>query len=209
MVSRVVCFFVLCVMFEASPFAAPEDPRSLPAPTVPLEELVLPDVSSQTFELGVFAGAMTVEDFGADLAQGFRLTVHANEFLFIDMMSLSGKISDKGYASQGIFLFGSGREKTVSQNSVLVGFNVFPGEVFFGNRRAFISSTYFVAGAGEVSMLQNDFPALVLGMGLSLRPNNWSAFRFESLLTEYESDLLGFKKFAHNIYLGVGASVLF
>src|SRR5690606_10730503 len=77
-------------------FGMGEDERELPPAEAPTPEQVIdpqverrdirePDIDSENFEIGAFAGVMSIEDFGSDVVYGARLSYHIPEGLFVEV----------------------------------------------------------------------------------------------------------------------------
>ena len=53
-------------------------------PEVERREIREPDIDSEDFEVGAFAGIMSIEDFGSDVVYGIRLAYHVTEGFFVE-----------------------------------------------------------------------------------------------------------------------------
>ena len=68
---------------EAPPPTA-ESPGQVIDPEVERREIKEPKIDKENFEIGAFAGIMSIEDFGTDLAYGARLAYHLTEGFFVE-----------------------------------------------------------------------------------------------------------------------------
>src|SRR5210317_2323999 len=68
---------------EAPPPTA-ESPGQVIDPEVERREIKEPKIDRENFEIGAFAGIMSIEDFGTDLVYGARLAYHLTEGFFVE-----------------------------------------------------------------------------------------------------------------------------
>ena len=69
---------------EEAPPPSAEGPGQVIDPEVERREIKEPAIDREDFEIGAFAGIMSVEDFGADLVYGVRLAYHITEGFFVE-----------------------------------------------------------------------------------------------------------------------------
>ena len=70
---------------RASPPAEAPTPEQVIDPQVERREVREPEIDTEDFELGVFAGILSIEDFGSDVVYGARLAYHVTEGLFVEL----------------------------------------------------------------------------------------------------------------------------
>ena len=63
---------------------AAEAPEQVIEPEVERREIVQPRIDTEDFEIGVYAGGMSVEDFGVNAVYGATIAYHLNEALFVE-----------------------------------------------------------------------------------------------------------------------------
>ena len=80
---------------EAPPPTA-EAPGQVIEPEVDRREIKEPKIDREDWEIGAFAGIMSIEDFGSDLSYGVRLAYHVTEGFFVEA---AGGYSRAGYTS--------------------------------------------------------------------------------------------------------------
>jgi outer membrane beta-barrel protein len=90
-----------------------------------------------------------------------------------------------------------------------VGYNVLPGEIFFGRGRAFNSALYVTVGMGGVRFADKDQFALNFGLGERLLITDWLALRLEVRNHIFETSLTGRTKNVDNIGATLGLSFFF
>ncbi len=176
-------------------------------PDLSEEDVDVPAIDTENFEISVFTGIISMEDFGSGSFYGARLAYHPLDFLFVEASWASTEINDDNYRRFGVPLFESETE-TVDYYDASIGLQLMPGEVFIG-KWAFPSSFYLVAGLGSTSMLDEDLETYNFGLGLRILATDWWALRVEARDYIFESDLLGEKEMKHNLALAFGTSIFF
>ena len=68
---------------EAPPPTA-ESPGQVIDPEVERRDIKEPKIDRENFEIGAFAGIMSIEDFGTDIVYGARLAYHLTEGFFVE-----------------------------------------------------------------------------------------------------------------------------
>jgi len=178
-------------------------------PDVERRDIVLPKIDTEDFELGVYAGVLSVEDFGANLMWGMKAIFHITEDFFLNGNVSYSEIDDENLRRLNLPIFGESKTRKVRDQSLLLGWNVLPGEAFFTDSYVFTSSLYILFGVGTINFDSEDYFTLTGGVGFKILPTDWLALSVESRISEYESSILGYKKHSHNTELSMGVSVFF
>lgn len=168
------------------------------------------DIDTENWEIGVFAGLMSVEDFGANPVVGLRLAYHVTEDFFLEAAygrTTLGKTSFERLSGGALLL--TDEQRKMSYYNVSVGWNLFPGEAFVTRRWAFKGGVYAIAGAGSTKFGGDDRFTVNAGVGYRLIPTDWLAFHLDVRDHIFESDLLGTKEVRHNIEFSTGLTVFF
>jgi outer membrane beta-barrel protein len=177
-------------------------------PEIDRREIRIPRIDTENFEIGAFAGILSVEDFGAKPVYGARLVYHVNEDYFVEAMYGKSTISDQALCDLGLCLFPS-REEDLTYYAMSVGYNLFPGEVFPSSKRAMTSTVYAVAGVGNTSFIGEDHFTMNIGVGIRMLPVDWLAVHITLRDHIFESDLLGSQAIKNNFELTFGVSGYF
>ena len=194
--------------------AAPEEQTSqrqrVIEPEVERREIERPRIDTEDFEVGVYAGIMSVEDFGANAVMGARFAYHiADRF----MLEATYGQTDTGKTSYELLSGGAqlhdDDERTLSYYDLSFGWNVLPGEAFAGPTRAFNTALYLMAGAGSTEFAGDNHFTAVFGLGYRMLPNDWIAIHVDARDHMFDTDLLGEKKTAHNMEAHVGFTIFF
>jgi len=178
-------------------------------PDIDRRDFKIPDIDTENFEVGLFFGVTSVENFGSNYVKGINASFFLSEDFFITLNVGFSSVNDGVYRHMNLPLFGESGQRDLIENNVLLGMNVLPGEFFFMDRQAFTSDLYVLAGMGSVRFDEDEYSSLVLGLGVRVIPRDWFAIRFESKLSEYKTNILGYEKFNHNFDVITGISVFF
>jgi outer membrane beta-barrel protein len=207
-------FASLLLMLTALPAFA-EQPGSLELEPLLVREperrdVEIDDLDSENFEIGVFGGVMNVEDFGSDGVAGLRVAYHITEDFFVEGSYAKTTLGETSFErlSGGSPLL-TDAERDMSFYDVSVGWNVFPGESFVGDRWAFKGGLYLIAGAGSTEFGGDDHFTINAGVGYRLIATDWMALRVDVRDHYFETDLLGTMEGKHNIEFSGGVTFFF
>jgi outer membrane beta-barrel protein len=157
-------------------------------------------VPTENFEIGAWIGTASIEDFGAHMAFGSRIAYHVTEDIFAEVVvgaTQAGKTSFELPTGAEQLLSDSQRDLTYYDISV--GWNVLPGEVFFGANRAMPSALYVTMGAGNTRFAGDDRFTATVGAGVRLLVNHWLAVHVDARDRMFKTDLLGRSQVTQNL----------
>ncbi|MEE9142258.1 MAG: outer membrane beta-barrel domain-containing protein [Gammaproteobacteria bacterium] len=179
-------------------------------PEVERREITVPKVDTEDFEVGAFAGYMSVEDFGANPVIGATFAYHITEKWFIEAGVGTTDTEETSFEvlSGGAQLL-SDSERRLTYYNLSMGYNVLPGEAFTGKRRAFTQSLYLIAGLGSTEFGGDDHFTVNFGLGYTLLPKDWFAVRFDFRNHMFDSELIGVKKTTNNLEFTLGVTFFF
>jgi outer membrane beta-barrel protein len=194
---------------EAPPPTA-EPPGQVIDPQVERREIKEPKIDREDFEIGAFAGVMGIEDFGSDLSYGVRLAYHITEGFFMEATvgQSEGGLTSFEVLSGGARLI-TDSERTLTYYNLNVGYNILPGEVFFGEGRAYNTNLYLIAGLGSTEFAGDDRFTVNFGAGYRFLLNDSVALHIDFRDHLFDIDLLGEEKTAHNLEGHLGFTVFF
>jgi len=183
---------------------------SVITPEVERREVRPAKIDTENWEVGAYAGSLSVEDFEVNIVYGARLAYHISEDFFAE--ALYGT-ADAGISSYER-LSGSAPLLTDSERkfkywSVGFGWNVLPGEVFLGGARAYNSAVYLTAGAGSTSFAGDDRFTVTLGAGARVLIRDWLAAHLDVRDHILEVDVVGTNKQTHNFEATVSLTGFF
>ena len=194
---------------EAPPPSA-QAPGQVIDPEVDRREIKEPKIDREDFEVGAYAGIMSIEDFGSNVSYGLRIAYHITEGFFME--ATVGQ-SDGGLTSFEV-LSGGARlitdsERTLTYYNLNVGYNILPGEVFLGEGRAYNTNLYLIAGLGSTTFAGDDRFTVNFGAGYRFLLNDSVALHLDFRDHLFDIDLLGEEKTAHNLEGHLGVTVFF
>jgi outer membrane beta-barrel protein len=178
-------------------------------PVVERREIKPADIDSEDFQIGAWIGQINVEDFGSTSIYGFRGTYNISPAFFLDATyGQSGNV-DRTSAEvlNNIDLLGGDRQYKYYDLSL--GWNVLPGEIFLGRKRAMNSALYLVAGAGNTTFGGDDFFTLTYGGGFRVLPVDFIAVNLDVRNHMFDFDRTGTDKSTNNLEYSLGFSWFF
>jgi outer membrane beta-barrel protein len=167
-------------------------------------------IDTEDFEIGVYAGTLSVEDFGVNTVVGAHFSYHITENLFLDVgagMSETSQTSFEVLSGAAQLLTDS--ERDYSYYNLSLGYNLLPGEGFIGRNRAINTAVYVIGGVGKTDFGGDDRFTLNVGLGLKLMPLDWMAVHADVRDYIFDNDLLGQEKTTHNLEARIGVSFFF
>lgn len=186
------------------------DPASVLDPQIERRHIKEADIDSENFEAGLYAGILSIEDFGAEPVMGVRLDYHLSEDVFFEAVLGQAEAGETSFETlnAGVRLLNDeDREFTYYQASV--GYNLLPGEAFLAGGRTFNNALYLLGGAGMTDFAGDEHFTLGLGAGYRLLVNDLIAVRVDMKDHIFNLDVLGKDKTTHNLELIAGVSVFF
>lgn len=167
------------------------------------------DLDGEVFEVGLFAGIMNIGDFNSEWVVGISAGFQASEDFFIQYNYLQTDADLSSFEkSQGQFFSGDDREFV--HYDLLVGYNVFQGEVYPQEGTANLSSFYVVGGVGDTRFGGESSFTITLGLGYQFALSRHYLFRADYRNYIYESALIRSEETTtNNAQFSVGLSYLF
>ncbi|MEP4888467.1 MAG: outer membrane beta-barrel domain-containing protein [Aliiglaciecola sp.] len=166
-------------------------------------------IDTEDFEIGVFAGVISIEDFSSSSLVGAQLTYHINEDFFVEAsygQATAGETSFELLSGGAPFLTEDEREYSFYDLSL--GYNL-NGEVFLSSDWIFNSATYFTLGAGSTEFGGDNRFTVSVGAGYRLLLTDYFAVHVGVKDHIFNSEIIGEEKTTHNIEYGLGATFFF
>jgi outer membrane beta-barrel protein len=200
----------VCIAAPALAQTEDEAPEQIIEPELERRDIERPRIDTENFEVGGYAGFMSVEDFGTNFVWGVRAAYHITESFFLEA-SYGRTDTDKTSferLSGGAELLTDDERQLTYYNGV-IGFNLFPGEVFLGRWRSFNTALYLVGGAGSTDFGGDDQFTAVFGFGFRMLATDFMSLRLDVRDHIFESDLLGENETYHNLESLLGLTIYF
>lgn len=167
-------------------------------------------IDEEDFELGLYGGILSIEDFGTNPVFGARVAYHISEDFFIEAAAGSSTAGKTSYETlSGNVQLLTDDERQFTYYNLSVGYNLLPGEVFIGSSWAFNSQFYLIAGIGSTRFAETDKFTVNGGVGYRLLLSDFIALHLDARDHIFNSDLLGEEKTTHNLEFTGGLTIFF
>ena len=195
---------------KSAPPPSSEGPGQVIDPEVERREIKEAAIDREDFEIGAYAGIMSIEDFGTDVSFGVRLAYHITEGFFVEgtVGQSKGGLTSFEVLSGGATLI-TDSERTMTYYNLNLGYNILPGEVFIGEGRAYNTNLYLIAGLGSTRFAGDDRFTVNVGAGYRFLLSDSIALHLDFRDHLFDIDLLGEEKTAHNLEGHLGFTVFF
>ncbi len=194
----------------ADPMPASSSPtEQVVVPSVARRDIKLPRFPSNDFEVGAFLGTYSTQNFGASTVGGLRLGYHITEDFFAEAVIAQTQVSDANYRlilPGGIF---ATEKENLSYYNLSVGYNVLPGEVFWGSKNAWPFSLYVIGGVGSTSFNQQRRATFNFGSGMRVYITDNIAVQIDARDHIFSLDNLGKNQTTQNLELSFGLTASF
>ena len=179
-------------------------------PKIHRRKISIDKIDTENFEVGVFSGLLSTEDFGTNLVIGARLAYHITEDFFTEAVYGYSNTTRTSYErlSGGANLL-TAEERKLTYYNMSLGYNMLPGETFLGDGLAFNTTFYVIGGAGITKFAGDNRFTVNFGAGYRFLGTDWLAIHFDVRDHIFDIDLLGEKKRAHNLETHGGVTVFF
>jgi len=170
----------------------------------PEQELIKDsDIRNVGMNLGVYAGLISYENFNSSYLLALYYSYPFSEKVFVEAEYGVSSISDTEYRNIGLPLL-TEEEVAMQFYTVLLGYNLLPGEVYWSQNKTLISRFYLIGGIGSVSFDDKQSVSLHLGAGFKMELDENKSIRFEARDRLFDTDILGTDKLTHNTELHLG-----
>ena len=164
-------------------------------------------INADDFEILLFAGYLSIEDFGVNPLLAFKLNYHINEALFVQLTLAQSKGGDTSYEviTQGAPLL-TDAERELQYYSINIGYNLLPGEAFISEKTTFNTTFYLSAGIGNTEFAGSDRFSINYGGGYRFLLNDNFSISTAFRNNVFDVDAFGLVKKTNNLefILGVG-----
>lgn len=187
-----------------------EGSKQVIQPVIARREVSIDKIDTEDFEIGVYGGLLSTEDFGANLVLGVRGAYHITELFFTEAALGTSETQETSYEklSGGAQLI-TDEERRLTYFNVSLGINLLPGEAFVGNGYAFNTALYVIGGVGITRFAGDNRFTINYGGGYRFLATDWLAIHFDVRDHVFKIDLLGEEKISHNLETHSGITVFF
>ena len=184
-------------------------------PQVDRRDVRTPRYPNKDFEIGAFLGTYSAENFGSSMVYGLRLGYHITEDVFVEGTYGTTEVSDEAFRRVlpgGIF---ANPKETLEYYNLSAGYNVLPGEVFWGRNTAFASALYVIAGIGNTNFVSSDKvnrrnrQTINYGAGIRVMLHDRFSVQMDMRQHIFDLDILGKTESTKNLEWTGGVSFYF
>ncbi len=178
-------------------------------PQVERRDIKRPKYPSNDFAFGLYGGTYATQNFGSAAVSGLRVSYHITEDIFVDGTLGKTKVSDELFRQVlpgGIFV---NRSEKLSYYAISAGYNLLPGEVFFGRSTAKATQGYILAGVGSTNFAGQKRQTIHAGFGLRLILADWFSLQADVRDHIFSLDLLGKRQSTQNPEITLGLTLFF
>lgn len=205
-----------CLLAPAQPAAATGSDENADAvqvitPEVKPREVSEAEIDDESFEIGVYAGIINIEDFGSEPLFGINASYYATEDFFLQLnyaISKAGNTSFEDLSGENVRLL-TDSERDYSYYNALIGYNIFPGEVFMTSKLTFNSAFYLVGGVGNTHFGGEDNFTTTLGTGYRIVLRDWLTWHIDFRDHIFKSEIIKDDETTHNLELSTGLTLFF
>jgi outer membrane beta-barrel protein len=185
-----------------------------------LEQVITPDIKrrqikeddldTENFELGVFYGFLSIEDFGTNGVAGLTLAYHITESFFVEAAYGSSKTEKTSYEllSGGVELL-TEEQRDLTYYNLSLGYNFLHGQVFVSDKWTFNNHFYLMLGVGNTDFAAKEYFTTTIGAGLRFYTTDWLALDLSMRGHSFEHELFGETKRITNLESRLGLSIFF
>ena len=167
-------------------------------------------IDSENFELGVFYGLLSIEDFGSNPVMGITLAYHITEDFFVEAAYGVSETEKTSYEllSGGVELL-TEDERDLDYYNLSLGYNLFSGQFYPSAKRAINTRFYIIAGAGNTEFAAQKYFTYNLGAGLRLFATDWISADLSLRNHTFEHEIFGESETVNNLESRIGLSLFF
>lgn len=179
-------------------------------PDIERRQIKEDDLDSENFEMGMFFGLLSIEDFGSGSVAGVTMAYHISEDFFVEGAYATSRAQETSYEllSGGVELL-TDEERDFTYYNISLGWSFFPGQVYIWDKWAFNSNFYLIAGAGNTDFAANEYFTYNYGFGLRFYGTDWLALDLSTRDHVFSHEIFGESKTTNNLETRIGLSLYF
>lgn len=203
-------FITAYILLSVTSFSFAQEAPQVIEPDLERRTIKIDAIDKENFEIGVFAGLMSIQDFDSSGLLGARVAYHISEDFFVEATygQAKGDLTSFEELSGSSPLF-TDEDRELSYYDISAGLNLFPGEVFLFGKRAMNSSFYLTAGVGSTQFAGDSWFSVAFGGGLRLLLTDSIAFHIGAKDLIFNRDVLGEDEQTHNLQFHTGFTFFF
>lgn len=206
-------FLALLVLFsfdsQSTAFAAEEEGEAIQVIGSDVKPVKVKQakIDTEYFEIGGFAGLLTIEGSSSEIIYGVSGSFHATEDYFLQFnfgTTEIGKTLIEDFLNSNFLV-----DRTYQFYDLSVGYNIFPGETFFSKNRNYNSAFYLVAGVGNTNFGGEDNFTIVFGTGYRVVLSDYMTLNLDYRDHIFNTSVYGEKTNLNNFSFTTGLTFFF
>ena len=188
---------------------ANDGPVQVIEPEIDRRTLERDAIDTENFEISIYYGMISIQDFGSSEVTGARAAWHVTEDIFFEASYGEATGDETSYEkiSGGLPLFNES-DRDYTYYNLAVGWNIFPSEVFLFDR-AFTSAFYLLGGAGSTEFVGDKWFTVTLGAGYRLLLTDSIAWHIDVRDHIFDREIFTIEETTNNVEVTTGFSVFF
>ncbi len=166
-------------------------------------------IDTESFELGVYAGVLNIEDFNSNPVVGLSFLYHINKKFTAQALYGTSKVSKATFEELTDSDFLSDEDRNFQYLELLGGYKLLSGRSFLGSSTKLDSDLYLNAGFGQMSFADSSSVGLVIGGSYRLVVTDWMTMNFDIRDHIFNREFIGDSKVTHNTEFSIGFNALF
>jgi outer membrane beta-barrel protein len=164
-------------------------------------------IDTESFEVGLFTGVYSMEDFSAAPTVGVRTAYHLTEDIFFEAGFGMTRLDQEDFERlTGLKVVNNRNVYYWNFNS---GYNLFPGQIFLSRRRTLNSTIYLSGGIGQTWIDNENHFTLNLGTGYKVFLTDWLDVRIDFRDHVFKTNLTGVNHWTNNLASTLAVAVFF
>jgi outer membrane beta-barrel protein len=167
-------------------------------------------INGDDFEIMLFAGYLSIEDFGVNSMLSAKFNYYVNESIFVQIALAKSTASETSYEilSGGAPLL-TDSERELKSYAINLGYNLLPGEAFPTMNKAFNTAFFISGGIGNTTFAGSDRFTWNYGAGLRFLLNDSFSLYGEFRNNVLDVDVFGVTKSTNNLEFTIGTGWFF
>ncbi len=162
-------------------------------------------INGNDFELSLYAGYLSIQDFGVNPLLAFKLNYYVSESIFIQFSLAKSEGTETSYEviTQAAPLL-TDAERELQYYSINIGYNLLPGEAFYNDKTTFNTAFYVSAGIGNTDFAGSDRFTINYGTGYRVLLSDAFSISTEFRNNMFDMDAFGLIKKSNNLEFILG-----
>ncbi|WP_394129924.1 outer membrane beta-barrel domain-containing protein [Shewanella maritima] len=167
-------------------------------------------LDTENWEVGIKAGLMSIEDFESSLWVSAHLGYHITDSFYVKAryaQAKAGETSFEKLTNTAPLL--TDKERELSYYGLNLGYNFFPGEIFFSKNTVYNSVFSIELGGGSTDFAGDDQFTVDITANYRVFFTDWIAWDISMSDYLFNTEVTGSSKTTHNLTFATGVAFYF